>query len=737
MRILVTLAVATLTGCLDETSLLVCGDGVKMLAEACDDGNTIDGDGCSRDCRSTETCGNAVIDLVMGEECDDGTSGLSNRGCSSRCKTELLSWLDVSPGPIGERMSHVMAYDAVRDRVVLFGGNDPDVYFNETWEWDGLQWRKMAPLVSPPAGFAAMTFDRARGVILLRDKDRDTWTWDGETWTKRELVTSPAIGGRMVFDTARGVAVFVGAQSAAPTSLAETWEWNGETWTQRTDVGAPPGGSFLIAYDEQRAVTVFYSGRLDGPTYPRQTWEYNGVQWTQLQAAPPSTLTDGALTYIEPSAGSGRVVLFGGYDGSPYTSNTWEWDGATWTLRAPASRPPARTSTASAYHASSRQIVLFGGYTGGVIGDTWLWDGTNWRAPAQPGVAPSPRFAPLVFDPNRARALMYGGFSIVAPAFLSDWWSWQDGAWTQLAATGASPGPRGQFGAAFDVARDRFVLFGGRPGGSTRLDDTWEWDGTSWLQRTSATSPSPRWDPAMVYDAARGVTVLFGGSDMSGPLGDTWIWDGTSWTQLSPASSPSPRWDGSTTYDPVRERVVLFGGAGGGMAHTDTWEWDGQTWHAITAEPGPPTNSSIAYDPQRQRTILVGGGSDDAWEYDGATWQKLSIASEAPPRTFPMTVYDPVRRELVVFGGLGLINYRSDTLVLRYETPLGADERCGFADEDLDGDGLAGCADPDCWARCAPRCPPGKSCDPLAPRCGDGQCSPIEDRYLCPSDCTK
>ncbi len=45
-----------------------CGDGVVQQGEVCDDGNNISGDGCSRDCQSTEICGNGIKDV--GEECD-------------------------------------------------------------------------------------------------------------------------------------------------------------------------------------------------------------------------------------------------------------------------------------------------------------------------------------------------------------------------------------------------------------------------------------------------------------------------------------------------------------------------------------------------------------------------------------------------------------------------------------------------------------------------------------------
>jgi len=67
-----------------------CGDGIVSTAkepdgslkEICDDGNTINGDGCSADCKSDETCGNGITDVAAGETCD----GQSN--CSPDCQLE-------------------------------------------------------------------------------------------------------------------------------------------------------------------------------------------------------------------------------------------------------------------------------------------------------------------------------------------------------------------------------------------------------------------------------------------------------------------------------------------------------------------------------------------------------------------------------------------------------------------------------------------------------------------------
>src|SRR2546423_911700 len=67
----------------------LCGNGVIDTAtgEACDDGNVLDGDGCSADCKSNESCGNGIVDTAKGEACDDGNPN-SGDGCPADCKSE-------------------------------------------------------------------------------------------------------------------------------------------------------------------------------------------------------------------------------------------------------------------------------------------------------------------------------------------------------------------------------------------------------------------------------------------------------------------------------------------------------------------------------------------------------------------------------------------------------------------------------------------------------------------------
>jgi hypothetical protein len=186
--------------------------------------------------------------------------------------------------------------------------------------------------------------------------------------------------------------------------------------------------------------------------------------------------------------------------------------------------------------------------------------------------------------------------------------------------------------------------------------------------------------------------VLYGND---GTGNDTWEWDGTSWTDVTPAMSPPGRRYPSLSYDPARKRVVMFGGVNATQASfNDTWEWDGTAWTEVVV-PAPP----------------------------GLRWGAA-------------LAYDAVHRQQVLFGGDGVLEFNGETWTFDYEAPASPAESCAFADQDTDGDGLAGCADPDCWGRCDQECPPATPCTSRR-KCGDGICDPVEDYLICPADCVQ
>lgn len=87
-----------------------CGDGRLDFLEACDDGNTTNGDGCNRACQieanwecpepgrpctNTAICGNGR--LTSDETCDDGNTA-GGDGCAGDCQTIDLGWRCRLPG---------------------------------------------------------------------------------------------------------------------------------------------------------------------------------------------------------------------------------------------------------------------------------------------------------------------------------------------------------------------------------------------------------------------------------------------------------------------------------------------------------------------------------------------------------------------------------------------------------------------------------------------------------------
>ena len=68
------------------TTVLNCGNGEQEPGEQCDDGNRLDGDGCSATCHvETTGCGNGTVDA--GEDCDlgEGVNGTAGVCCTASC----------------------------------------------------------------------------------------------------------------------------------------------------------------------------------------------------------------------------------------------------------------------------------------------------------------------------------------------------------------------------------------------------------------------------------------------------------------------------------------------------------------------------------------------------------------------------------------------------------------------------------------------------------------------------
>jgi hypothetical protein len=258
--------------------------------------------------------------------------------------------------------------------------------------------------------------------------------------------------------------------------------------------------------------------------------------------------------------------------------DTCEFDGYSWERRFPAHSPPARYGHAMTYDAARRVTVLFGGSLGldsvapEIAADVWEWNGNDWIQVPSIGSRPLERFAHgMAYDSVWGVHVMFGGVSVervntntVRYYALGDTWEYDGAARSWTLRSGTNP-PAQVAPLVFDAARKRTLLYSG----DTGIPQTWRWDGDAgtWTQLAPPSSPRVLRDLAMAYDSERAVVVLFGGSDSFGIRADTWEWDGSTWHNKSGnAGEPyffcCPRYGPAMAYDSRRGQMVLFGGRG-------------------------------------------------------------------------------------------------------------------------------------------------------------------------------
>lgn len=749
-----------------------CGNGrrdhgvegdARAVAEVCDDGNRSPGDGCSADCLSDETCTNGIVDLVQGEQCDDGNAR-THDGCSSNCQRETPAWSSPAEETVGQRFDYALAYDAHRERVVLFGGRKLSLgidFFDDTLEWDGARWHPIPTAVAPSSRIgAAMAFDAHRGRVVLfggltagNVALQDTWEWDGVRWQLIGVSDAPParFHHAMAYDPIRRVIVVSGGRSGPGTQrVMDTWEWDGATWTRRETAAAPSHRyGHAMAFDPTRGVMTMFGGRLlvdNACTLLADTWDYDGTNWSQATATGPTPRFHSAMT-TDPA--TGHVFLLGGTvtedncaTGSLFAppnvataapgvgalGDAWTFDGTAWTS-APA--PGFATAEHQVAPLPSGGLVTVAVYRDAALDrvDTFERTSTGWQPRDRYDVIgpPSARSEMAAsYDTKRDRVVLFGGTPLSSETFI---WN---GRW-EVGTVGNAPSPRSAAAMAYDEERDEHVLFGGTIGLGDVSADTWIFrDG--WTAVSPSSAPPARSNAAIGYDPISKRVILFGGSLASFPptfRDDTWMWNGTTWERYTGDVHPSLREGALMAIDRPRGKLILFGGNGdeaeGTTSHNDTWEWDGAKWvHLeLLQRPAPRGDAAMAYDPARERIVLFGGTDStfappftDTWEWDGATWSLVPVFGDPPGRIQHAMTTAPGGSGVLVFGGLVDEGLVGDLEILRHVAD-GMYERCGR--NDTDGDARIGCEDPDCARVCT--------------GCGDGTCAGAETCSSCPGDC--
>lgn len=147
-------------------------------------------------------------------------------------------WQQGPSGP-SPRFYHALAYDRLRDRVVLFGGTvGPNTTsLDDTWEYQqATGWQQRLPAHRPPGLQGhTMVFDEARGRIVARGgahnlpgagwltASSEVWEWDGVDWMQRlpDTIGSGRVGAGAVCDAARSRLVTEGGATKYFNSFGE------------------------------------------------------------------------------------------------------------------------------------------------------------------------------------------------------------------------------------------------------------------------------------------------------------------------------------------------------------------------------------------------------------------------------------------------------------------------------------------------------------------------------------
>jgi Siphovirus ReqiPepy6 Gp37-like protein/Galactose oxidase, central domain len=112
-------------------------------------------------------------------------------------------------------------------------------------------------------------------------------------------------------------------QGGGTTCYLYKWNFTSEDWDLITTVHNPPSrGSFVFNYDALSDSFILFGGR-SGVTYLNDTWQFkvSTGDWTDLTSI--LALSPSPRTYASCASTPDGLLLFGGDDGSAYSSQTW------------------------------------------------------------------------------------------------------------------------------------------------------------------------------------------------------------------------------------------------------------------------------------------------------------------------------------------------------------------------------------------------------------------------------
>jgi hypothetical protein len=534
-----------------------------------------------------------------------------------------------NPHRLPSPRSHIAAaYDSGRDRLVVFGGGLGTP--SETWEHDGTSWILRTPSASPLDRISPwMAYDPQCGATLMtgavaQSTAREAWLWDGEAWTRLPDLRAMVVNAF----------------------------WHG---------GTNPGLYVLV--DPYQPLPPF------SPRVPFETYRWDGSSWV-LSALAPHTMNWGRSTYV-PATGLTYSLATG----------MWAFDGLTWQ---PVAQGPFELTgnygvPDIVWDSGRNRLIVYDEATdstcyGQLTSPLQVsWSRVSNANPFTGISTPSRRnYFAMAYDSRRHRPVLFGGMAYgigVTNQLFTLQQTLAGSRWVEQTPLSQSPASRVYGDMAYDPGSDCMVLFGGKDANDNALNDTWIFDGLSWIYQGLSAAASPRLQPTIAHEPTLG-TILFGGGTIGAGgntvFNDTYRLANSNWVSANASGAPPAR----QGHDMVSawNRLVVYGGYNG-TALADTWSLNpngsGMSWLRMLTlgSPGARQSHAMAFD-RRRNCIVVFGGADangrflgDTWELTPATfgWQWTQrVTAHAPSRRWQHEMdYDPARGVVVMTGGYG------------------------------------------------------------------------------------
>ena len=438
-------------------------------------------------------------------------------------------WTKLAPATHpSSRTGPALDWDGAADYLVLFGGYNDNggslVYYADTWTFAGGTWTKLKEATAPSARVpGVLAYDAIdQEVVLFGGNNQtaifaDTWTFANGTWTKNATLTHPPKSEPSGADGTPTTPIVVFGGDLNGFLYNGTWTFEKNRWTHvLSRVPAPRVGE-MMAYDPHDGYVLLFGGAsTTSNAYYSDTWAYSDGVWSAINpAVSPPARADGAMTY---DAADGYMVLFGGLAPGAALGDTWTYASGVWTNlttlnnQTAQNAPAPRFFPAMTYDYGDGYVVLFGGENATKdLRDTWTYSGGAW-VKLTPSTAPSARLAAMVtYDSEDGYVLLFGGATSTSGGYLAhdDTWMFSGGGWTNL-TSGTTASPPGTYaGALADDTYDGYPLMYGGIVSGNNVATTWEYNGTAWIKLAPATNPGDQASFGMAFDPFSRVVVLF------------------------------------------------------------------------------------------------------------------------------------------------------------------------------------------------------------------------------------